>query len=207
MFIENRFTEKQMIDINQLAKELNMSRTPIQKALTQLEQEGYVTITPQVGVFMKVPTLRELHERLAVTVALDVYMAECATRFINKQQLQKISILLDEMETVESIIEYQKLDYQFHKTIYQSSNNEYAFNLNQSNWDFLFYVRFTNDIFKDQSREQSQLEHRIIFQALQEKDAFLMRELMGRHLKRAEGLVISEYAKKKSTNLILEKKE
>ncbi|MEI4771774.1 GntR family transcriptional regulator [Psychrobacillus sp. FJAT-51614] len=205
MIMRNRFTQKQLIDINQLAKELNMSRTPIQKALTQLEQEGYVTITPQVGVFIKLPTLDELHERLAVVVAIDVYMAQCAAKFITKEQLKKISNILDLMENVESEMEYEQLDHQFHRIIYQSSNNNYAFNLNKSNWDYLRYVRFTNEIFKDKFREQSQLEHRLIVQALQERDVILVRDLMERHLRRAEGLVIDEYRLSKTANLIVEK--
>ena len=207
MIIENRFTEKQMLDINQLANELNMSRTPIQKALTQLEQEGYVTITPQVGVFIKAPSLRELHERLSLSVSIDVYMAEYAAHFINQQQLNELKIILDNMENATSNLEYEKLDHAFHMTIYQSSKNEYAYKLNKSNWDYLNYVQFTHDIFKDHSREQSQLEHRLIFQALQESDAFLVRELMERHLRKAEGFVLTEFAKRKHTNPILVKEE
>jgi len=207
MIIENRFTERQMIDINLLANELNMSRTPIQKALTQLEQEGYVTITPQVGVFIKIPSLRELHERLSLSVSIDVYMAEYATNSINQKQLNELSIILDNMAKVTSNLEYEKLDHAFHTTIYQSANLEYAFKLNKSNWDYLNYVQFTHNIFKDQSREQSLLEHRLIFQALQESDAFLVRELMERHLRKAEGLVITEFAKRRHTNPIVEKEE
>ena len=43
------------INVNEITEKLNMSRTPVHKALSKLEQEGFLSIIPQVGVFVKRP--------------------------------------------------------------------------------------------------------------------------------------------------------
>ncbi|KOF09285.1 hypothetical protein AC739_15715 [Planococcus glaciei] len=55
MIVHGKFSMQESISINGLAEEMHMSRTPVHKALAQLEREGYTTITPQVGVFVRRP--------------------------------------------------------------------------------------------------------------------------------------------------------
>ena len=89
LIVEGRFSEKQAIDIHLLAKELEMSRTPIHKALTQLEQEGYLTVTPQVGVFVKRPNHQDVYERLLVCATLDILMTGQAAVNMNDTAVNK----------------------------------------------------------------------------------------------------------------------
>ena len=55
------------ISINQLVKELNMSRTPLRDALLQLQTEGFVTFLPQRGIRINEVTddvLEDIYEML-----------------------------------------------------------------------------------------------------------------------------------------------
>ena len=83
LIIEGKWDVEMAINVNEIADELKMSRTPIHKALTQLEQEGFLTIIPQVGVFVKRPEHTEIFERLLVCANLDALLTEQA-QFKNK---------------------------------------------------------------------------------------------------------------------------
>ncbi len=76
--IEGIWEPEKAINVNEITGKLNMSRTPVHKALSKLQQEGFLTVIPQVGVFVKRPDPEEVLERLLVCANLDALMAEQA---------------------------------------------------------------------------------------------------------------------------------
>jgi DNA-binding GntR family transcriptional regulator len=54
-----------------LARQLNVSRTPIREALGQLAQRGALHVRPGGGYAVPLPTLEELHETIAVRLLLE----------------------------------------------------------------------------------------------------------------------------------------
>ena len=63
--IENsRFSPGGRIVVEDLTKELGVSRTPVWQAIGLLEREGYLTYKPNVGVFM---------QEISPNDALDLY--------------------------------------------------------------------------------------------------------------------------------------
>lgn len=59
------------LDLNQLAKELGVSRTPLRDALIQLEVEEFVTISPRRGVAVRSLNLRDIQEIYQLVGALE----------------------------------------------------------------------------------------------------------------------------------------
>jgi len=59
------------ISINQLVKELDMSRTPLRDALLQLQTEGFVTFLPQRGIRINELSGRDLEDIYEMLGALD----------------------------------------------------------------------------------------------------------------------------------------
>jgi DNA-binding GntR family transcriptional regulator len=55
----------------QVAKQLNVSRTPMREAFAQLEREGLVTVVARVGAFVRSVTLRDVAEIYTVRAALE----------------------------------------------------------------------------------------------------------------------------------------
>ena len=194
MIIEREFSVNEAISINKLAEQLSMSRTPIQRALSQLEREGYITIMPQVGVFVRRPDPKEVEDRLLLCVQIDVFLAEQAANHINGLMLEELKILLDRMEENHlSAQEYEKLNVEFHTIICRAANNDYAFKTNKINWDYLNYVNVSEELFKGENREQSQAEHRMIYYALRDRDAKLAELVMKKHLSRIAQFIIGKY--------------
>ncbi|WP_298830740.1 GntR family transcriptional regulator [uncultured Planococcus sp.] len=194
MIIEGKFSVKEAISINRLAEQLVMSRTPIHRALSRLEREGYITITPQVGVFVRRPDAREVQERLLLCVNIDVFLAEQAAKSINELQLEELKKLLEAME--QPAIEpgdYENLNRDFHTMICRAANNSYAFQANKINWDYLNYLNASETLFRGANREQSQAEHRMIYYALRDGDSKLTELLMKKHLMRVAQFIIGKY--------------
>lgn len=59
------------LDLNRLARELGVSRTPLRDALIQLEAEGFVTISPRRGVSVRNLEAGEIREIYQVIGALE----------------------------------------------------------------------------------------------------------------------------------------
>lgn len=194
MIISGQLQADSPIDIQQLSSVLAMSRTPIHKALGQLEQEGYIKIIPQVGVYIYRPTWKEIKDRLLLCVSIDVFLAEQAAQNITELQLAELLTLLGDMDqadlTPEQVDEKNK---QFHSTIVRASNNTYAQKVNKTNWDFLNYVNSLLDFFDDSSRQESQVEHRMIYYAIASRNAQLTGKLVKHHLMRVVHKTLEHY--------------
>ncbi|WML39138.1 GntR family transcriptional regulator [Neobacillus sp. OS1-2] len=192
--IEGTWEPETAINVNELADILNISRTPIHKALSKLEQEGFLTIIPQVGVFVKRPDPNEVIERLLVCANLDALMTEQAAIHLTKEEFRYMETTLLKMDNPGlSADEYSSLNIDFHKTIYVASKLTYTFNLANQLWDYLNFVGNPEDLFTDERRKQSQTEHWIIFYSLMEKDSKMAKRLMEKHMRRVSQLVGEKY--------------
>lgn len=67
----------------QIAKQLNVSRTPMREAFTQLEREGLVTILSRIGAHVRAVTPRDVEEIYTVRTALECLAVQVASEHIN----------------------------------------------------------------------------------------------------------------------------
>lgn len=182
------------INVNEVSEHLNMSRTPIHKAMTKLAEEGFLSIIPQVGVFVKRPEMEEVMERLLVCANLDALMTEHAIKNLNHEELSQMYTILTKMDNLEiSEEEYSLLNIEFHRIIYQAAKLPYTFTLANQLWDYLNYVGNPAMLFSLDRRKQSQAEHWMIYYSLKERDGKLAKKLMERHLTRIADSVSEKY--------------
>jgi DNA-binding GntR family transcriptional regulator len=192
--IEGIWEPETAINVNDITGTLNMSRTPVHKALSKLEQEGFLSIIPQVGVFVKRPDPEEVLERLLVCANLDALMTEQAALNLTEDQFCLLEETLIKMDRLElSADEYASLNIDFHRIIYQASKLTYTFNLAKQLWDYLNFVGNPEELFTDERRKQSQIEHWIIFYSLRERDSKMAKRLMEKHMRRVAKLVGEKY--------------
>jgi DNA-binding GntR family transcriptional regulator len=184
------------INVNEVSEHLNMSRTPVHKALTKLAEEGFLSIIPQVGVFVKRPELHEVLERLLVCANLDALMTEHAAKNLTHEELSHMYDILTRMDNLEiSEDEYSILNIEFHRTIYEAAKLPFTFSLANQLWDYLNYVGNPVLLFSQDRRQQSQAEHWMIYYSLKERDAKLARKLKEKHLIRVSESVSEKYQK------------
>lgn len=126
MIADYRFTPGARINVEQIAKEVGASRTPVWEAVHRLIQEGLLENIPNRGVFMLALTPKMAVELYVVREALEGLAARCAVPKVNEQVLKKMARLIDEQRKMveqEDLVGYSRLDYEFHSLVYELSGN------------------------------------------------------------------------------------
>lgn len=125
--IENsRFSPGGRIIVEDLTKELGVSRTPVWQAIGLLEREGYLIYKPNVGVFMQEISPKEAMDLYSVRGVLEGMAASLAAAHINEHELDRLTDNLLHQKMIlplHDTTEYSKLDFEFHAIIYAASNN------------------------------------------------------------------------------------
>jgi len=126
MIANHRFEPGARLNVEQLAKEFGVSRTPVWEAVGRLEQEGLLENIPNRGVFMAVLTAEIALDLYEVREVLEGMAARLAASRINDKTLERIECcLIDQRPIVEAgdLIAYSRLDFEFHAAIYEASGN------------------------------------------------------------------------------------
>jgi len=117
-----------------LAKESEVSRTPVREALRQLQQEGLVDIRPKQGARVRTITFREFKEMCELRLAMESFAAELAARNRGPedlvemedaiQQMQQLVTQLDQNPGGEQLVQQlAREDIQFHMAILNAAGN------------------------------------------------------------------------------------
>ncbi|WP_171038064.1 GntR family transcriptional regulator [Aquibacillus sediminis] len=191
--LQGDWSREEAINVNNITKTLNISRTPVNKALRRLEQEGYITIVPQVGVFVKQPDPQEVYEKMLICATIDALMTSHAALTISEEKLAYLEELLYQMED-ETLPydQYAELNIEFHTVILHASGLKYMLEITKEYWDYLNYVSSPHDLFAGEARKRSHIEHWMIYNSLVERDSAMARSVMEKHMER-----VAKHVKKK----------
>ncbi len=171
-----------------IAEKLNVSRTPIRNAISQLEKEGLVTIYPNRGAFVTLPTTAEIEQAYEARKKLEQSTAELAVVNVTDKDIKRLMQLIKkERDSYKNkdILEYLAINKEFHLELAKISENKFLIDfidklLNQINVFLMLY-----DVFYDVDIENSQryLEHEAIVDALEDKDIDRLQLLFHQHMK------------------------
>lgn len=128
MIASYRFQPGARINVEQIAKELGVSRTPVWEAVRRLEQEGLVVNAPNKGVFMYTLTQEEALDLIAVRETLEGMAARLAAERIDEKTLARLDKCMQRQKRVvenEDLAAYSQSDSDFHALIYEATGNPY----------------------------------------------------------------------------------
>ena len=126
MISDYRFSPGSRLNVEQLARDLGTSRTPIWEAVRRLEQEGLVKNVPNRGVFLVELTRAAAIELYSVREVLEGMAARLAVQRISDKALEKMERMVREQEKIvaeEDLVAYSKSDFDFHACIYLACGN------------------------------------------------------------------------------------
>lgn len=117
------------ISIDNLARELGVSQTPIREALSRLEAQGLVVKTHLIGFRAASQIDRARFDQLyELRLVLEPFAARKAATSITQQQFEALKRLAGDMAAggtdKVSYSDFARLDGQFHDLIAQASGNE-----------------------------------------------------------------------------------
>ncbi len=185
MIASYRFTPGKWINVESLAKELAVSRTPVWQALKDLEKEGLVNHVHGKGIRMVQMTLEMAYDLYTVRGLLEGLAANLATERINRENLRRMDSILkkqDKMVKDRDLLEYSNLDFAFHAVIYDSCGNwllkEQLENIKRRSRPFVCDIGpLLKDLYHD---------HQDVVAAFKQKNAQAAEETMKAHNKRMQ---------------------
>lgn len=127
MIANQRFGPGMRINVEQIAKEVGASRTPVWEAVHRLMQEGLLENVPNRGVFMASLTPVMAIELYMVREVLEGLAARLAIANTDDKLIKKMAKCLEEQRKVvekDDAIGYSRLDYDFHALMYEASGNK-----------------------------------------------------------------------------------
>ncbi len=136
MITNCRFLPGSRLNIEQLARDMEISRTPLWEAVNRLIQEGLLVSVPNRGVFAADITPEDALEIYTVREALEGLAARLAAGNINPEAVDRMERTLVnqyEMADKQDLIGYSRYDFEFHDVIYELSQNRFL----QEMLDFL----------------------------------------------------------------------
>ena len=121
-----RFAPGKWIDVERLAKDLGVSRTPVAQALKKLESEGLVTHVPNQGIRMASMTMDMAHDLYRVRGVLEGMAGRLAAVGIDDISIRRLDAILEKQKEIvanKDVLAYSNSDFDFHSIIYDSCGN------------------------------------------------------------------------------------
>lgn len=175
-----------------LANKLGVSRTPIREAIRMLELEGLVIMIPRRGAQVAQITEKNLRDVLEVRRAMDALAVELACERIMPEEIERLRIACEHFATVTQSRDANKIaqaDVSFHDIILQASRNDRLMQL-ISNFSQQMYRYRLEYIKEEGSCERLVREHRMIYEAIRERDKIKGAALIKAHIDNQEKAVI-----------------
>lgn len=174
---------------SRIAKEFDVSLTPVREALYHLDAQGLVHLDQYRGAVVFEPTETELRNCYAVRSILEsAAVRQISMESIPPERLDRAEALANEMDSCEEPSKWTKLNAEFHGEIYALTNNPILV----STIDRLRalsepYIRL---YVADVDRRRPNDDHRALVEALRTGSAVKAAEVTLRHLAATEEGVI-----------------
>lgn len=175
------------ISIDNLARELGVSQTPIREALSRLEAQGLVVKTHLIGFSAASQMDRARFDQLyELRLLLEPFAARKAATLITPEQFETLKRLAAEMsisgQGQVSYSDFARLDGQFHDLIAQASGNDLI-------QDTLAALHTHMHLFRlfhhQQAASTANIEHAELLSALEAHDGERAEAAMRTHVERS----------------------
>lgn len=112
---------------SQLARDLHVSRAPVREALQQLQEQSLIVNVPRRGMFVVTLDEEDTQKINSLRVVLEAEALRLAQRDLTPQREQRLEHLLTAIESMEPMPAKTttRVDFEFHRTIWSYSGNEY----------------------------------------------------------------------------------
>ncbi len=171
-----------------LAEEFNVSRTPVREALKQLELDDLVENIPNRGVVVKGISKQDIVDIFTIRLAIEGIAVEWAIERMDQEDMQKIKEIYELMEFYtfkKDVKKFAELNTKFHEAIYKATKSRYLENVLKNYQVFMKVVRYKS-LEKPGRLEGALNEHKLIVDALMEKDIEQARVVVIDHVKHSK---------------------
>ncbi|MBB6446990.1 GntR family transcriptional regulator [Bacillus benzoevorans] len=174
----------QAISEVELAEALHISRTPIREVIGKLREEHLVEVYPQVGSYVSKNNPRLLEEAAFMRYTLEREVMKTACLSFPKEQLRELrrNIVLQEESVADKseVIDFHKLDTQFHKILFQGIGKEHVWEAITRLSTHYNRVRVLAEM--EYSYHKAFTEHKIILRIIENKEIDQVEQVLYNHI-------------------------
>ena len=167
-----------------LAKNLEVSRTPVREAIRMLELEGLVVMLPRKGAEVARITVTDLQEALEVRMAIEDLSVRLASMRIDdegKKRLVQAKEAFDAALLKKDVVKIVEKDERFHDVIFDATKNRRLINLAHNLREQVYRYRY--EYVKDfSSHDKLSREHARITEAILAGDVVKAQQSMRGHI-------------------------
>lgn len=186
MIILREIKPGKKINEEHIAKEIQVSRTPIREALCRLENEGIVTIIPRRGAFVSDLTENNVREILLIREVLEGLVVRLAVENMDAKTLQKLRKAIEKVSSIpqkdRDLINYTRSEVDFHSILLSASNNQMLKNMMEMVNAHLQIIRLRTVVIPERA-QKTVTEHQQILKAIEKGDADSAEDLMRKHVR------------------------
>lgn len=185
--LSGKYKEGEELKEVAIGEELGVSRTPVREAFRQLELEGLIQIIPNKGACVTGITVKDVKDIYLIRSLLEGLCARLATEHITMEQLEEMeeNVYLSEYHASkghwDQIAEF---DNRFHEILYESSHSKMLEHLLKDFHEYVARVR-RKTLSSNVRGKASNAEHRMIMEAIRDKDAARAEQLANEHISKA----------------------
>ena len=175
-----------------LAAEMGASRTPVREAIQKLESEDLVIKLPKGGFIVRPLTAQDIEEVFGILSVLESYAAYLTTLHLTEkilQRLEEASEKFDEALREKDAEKLAKLNMAYHDVIYKGSGSKMLYELIYRLRDYFYRYRRTLLDLPDMASISSR-EHRAVLEAMRDRDAATVEELVRKHILRGGTILL-----------------
>ena len=172
VLLGNKYSPGGRVDIEELCRDLEVSRTPVFDALNRLEAEGLVVIIPRKGVYLVTLSEEKAHELYEVREFLEGMATKLAAQKVTEKQLEQMKKLLDKQSSclaAEDTEGYASATIKFHNAIVEAAGNKTLERFLNAVYSQMEALRLRT-LYLPKRLRQSFAEHQRIYQALRKRD-------------------------------------
>lgn len=172
----------------ELAAMFGVSRTPVREALQRLQLEGYLTVRPKQGCFIREIDIEEIDEHYQVRIALELCALEVACTHMPDKAIRELAQQWNPLRAPKGKVDVETmagLDESFHITLAEGGGNlvlaDYLQKVNHA-----IHIIRRLDFTENQRVDVTYKEHHAICQHLLKRDVVKAQQALTQHIRRSQ---------------------
>jgi DNA-binding GntR family transcriptional regulator len=173
LILSQVFPPGSKLNVEQICRDLGVSRTPVWDTMRRLESEGLVNTVPRHGVFVLNYGADQVRDLFIVRGALEALAVRQAARNLDADSRAALEATMVGMERAAAAVEmerYSRAAIEFHDCVLRAARNQALARLLENVYAQILVLRLRS-LYLPERVESSVAEHRALFEAVMSGDA------------------------------------
>ncbi len=183
---------------SQVAKNMQISRTPVREAIQKLQSQGFLRQSYTGAYFVVGITHKDIEEIFGIRGVLESYAARLAAEQYQKGDLSSLEDKITEYQTLCEQGKFQDLSQvntEFHDLLYNLSKNQRLINMINNLREQIYYFRELILYHPEMARKSNE-DHIAMVEAIKNKNIDGVGRLVWDHIMRGKDVVLQEFKNK-----------